>query len=75
VDVRAALARDHHRAAANSSEEAGRHRAQRDRLIRQLRAEDPVTWTYSALAAPVGCSPELVAFVVKNDSTTSEDAR
>lgn len=66
MDVRAALAREHHRAAAASNEEAGDHRAQRDRLIRQLRAEDPVTWTYAALAAAIGCSPELAAYVIKN---------
>lgn len=66
MDVRAALARDHHRAAAASTGEAGEHRAERDRLIRQLRAEDPVTWTYAALAAAIGCSPELAAYAVKN---------
>ena len=66
MDVRAALARDHHIAAARSSGEADRHRAQRDRLVRQLRAEDPATWSYAALARAVGCSPELIAFIVKN---------
>lgn len=41
------------------------HRVQRDRLVRQLRAENPQQWTYSALGAAVGCSPELVAVIVK----------
>lgn len=41
------------------------HRTQRDRLIRQLREEDPDRWTYPALAAAVGCSPELVAAIIK----------
>jgi AraC-like DNA-binding protein len=66
VDVRAALARDHHRAAGQSGEEADQHRVQRDQLVRQLRREDPDTWTYSALAKAVGCSPELVAVIVKS---------
>lgn len=66
MDVRAVLARDHHRAAALSIAEAGGHRVQRDLLIRQLRAEDPATWTYAVLAAAVGCSPELAAFVCKS---------
>lgn len=37
----------------------------RDRLIRQLRAEDPAAWTYPALANAVGVSPELIAAIVK----------
>lgn len=46
--------------------QAGRHRAQRDQLVRQLRAEDPEYWTYPALARAVGCSPELVAYIIKH---------
>lgn len=64
-DARASQARQHHRSAAVSEKEAAAHRAARDRLICQLRAEDPARWTYAALAAAVGCSPELVAHVVK----------
>lgn len=66
MDVRAQQAREHHQAASGLGEQAARHRRQRDRLIRQLRAEDPRRWTYAALAAAVGCSPELAAFVVKH---------
>lgn len=44
---------------------AARHRQQRDRLIRQLRDEDPRAWTYPALAAGVGCSAELIAYILK----------
>ena len=66
MDVRAALARDYHRSAARQGELADRDRQQRDRLIRELRREDPKTWTYEALAKAVGCSPELVAHVVKS---------
>jgi hypothetical protein len=58
-------ARDHHRAQ-QVSESTGRfHRDQRNRVVRQLRGEDPERWTYPALAAAVGCSPELIAAIVK----------
>ena len=49
----------------SSRVEAARHRELRDRLIRTLRADDPRRWTYPALAAAVGCSPELIAHIVK----------
>jgi AraC-like DNA-binding protein len=67
-DSRAAAARDHHRAAADAGRVADQHRRQRDRLILQLRAEDPRRWTYLALARAVGCSPELIAHVVRTSA-------
>jgi hypothetical protein len=45
---------------------ARQHRDQRDRLVKQLRAEDSERWTYPALAAAVGCSRELIAAIVKD---------
>lgn len=69
MDVRAQQAREHHRLAAEDEQRAGDHRAQRDRLIRQLRAEDPEIWTYAALAKAVGCSPELAAHIVKREGS------
>lgn len=72
MDVRAALARDYHRAAARQVELARRDRRQRDRLVREMREEDPVTWTYEALSKAVGCSPELIAFICKNESAPAE---
>lgn len=68
MDVRAALARDFHVAAARQAELASRDRAARDNLIRQLRREDPGKWTYDALAAAVGCSPELIAHIIRTES-------
>lgn len=68
-DARARQAREAHRLAGEAVELAARRREQRDRLIRQLREEDPVRWTYPALAAAVGCSPELVAAIVKGRTT------
>jgi hypothetical protein len=65
ADPRARQAREFHRLAGEAVALAERHREQRDRLIRQLRAEDPARWTYPALAAAIGCSPELVAAIVK----------
>lgn len=66
MDARAQQAREHHRESGKLSEQAAQHREQRDRLVRQLRADDPARWTYPALAAAVGCSPELIAYIVKS---------
>lgn len=44
---------------------ARKHRANRNRIIRELRAEDSDLWTYSALAKAVGITPELAAAIVK----------
>ena len=65
MDVRAAQAREENRLAAENERSAGLHREMRDRLVRQLRAEDPARWTYPALAKAVGVSPELIAHIVK----------
>lgn len=64
-DPRAVQAREAHRLAGLSEDVAGRHREQRDRLVRQLRAEDVDRWTYPSLAAAVGCSQALIAAIVK----------
>lgn len=64
-DIRAQQAREHHRLSIETGEVADRHRTARNALIRVLRADDPTRWTYDALAKAVGCSPELVAAVVK----------
>lgn len=64
-DPRAQQAREHHRQSRDAGGLAAQHRAQRDQLVRQLRAEDPQRWTYPALAAAIGCSPELVAAILK----------
>lgn len=68
MDIRAQQAREHHRESAELTEQAARHREQRDRLVRQLRADDPAKWTYPALAAAIGCSPELIAHIVKKET-------
>ena len=64
-DPRAARARELHRKAAEADAVAARHRAERDRLVRTLREEDPDRWSYGALAEAIGCSRELVALVLK----------
>ncbi len=69
-DARAQQAREHHEAAAASVDEAAQHRAQRDQLVRQLRAEDPATWTQGTLAKAVGCSAELIAVIVRQSPRT-----
>ena len=64
-DVRAARARELHEKAAEADRTAARYREERDRLLLQLRADDPQRWSYTALAAAVGCSRELVALVLR----------
>ena len=66
MDIRAATAREENRLAAEDERSAGLHRRKRDRLVRQLRAEDPARWTYPALAKAVDVSPELIAHIVKS---------
>jgi hypothetical protein len=65
MDIKAQQAREHHARALSLDDEAGREREQRDRLVRSLREDDPKRWTYSAIAKTVGCSPELVAYIIK----------
>ena len=64
-DPRAARARELHRQAAEVDAQAARLREERNRLIHQLRAEDPARWSYGAIAAALGCSRELVALVLR----------
>jgi len=64
-DIRAQQAREHHRAMLDSTRQGEQHREQRNQLIRALRESDPQRWTYPALAKAVGCSPELIAAIVK----------
>lgn len=65
TDARAQQAREAHRASLAALEQATAHRERRDTLVRALRDDDPRTWSYSALAKAVGCSPELIAVIVK----------
>lgn len=67
-DPRAARARELHRRAAEADELAARYRRERDRLIHGLRADDPAHWSYTALAAAIGCSRELIALVTRRGS-------
>jgi ribosome-binding protein aMBF1 (putative translation factor) len=62
-DVRVAAAREQHRAAADAVAGAAQHREARDGLIRAAYADGG--WSYAALAGAVGCSPELVAAIVR----------
>lgn len=59
-DLRAAAARQAHLDAEGASRAAAQSRAKRDRLVRQLRAEDPQRWSLGALAKTVGCSRALI---------------
>lgn len=62
MDSRAQQAREHHRAASEGERLARQHRHQRDELVRAL--YNSGEWTYTSLAAAVGCSPELIAKII-----------
>ena len=64
-DARAVEARRQHEAARRAEAKAAQHREQRDRLVRALRAEDSKAWSYGKIARAVGCSPELVALIIR----------
>lgn len=63
MDSRAQQAREHHRASTDGERLARQHRGQRDELVRVLYATGE--WSYTSLAAAVGCSPELIAKIIK----------
>lgn len=62
------MAHESHRLSKESEAAARAHRYQRDVLVRQLRSEDPATWTLSRLARAVGCSKELIAYILKGSA-------
>lgn len=62
MDPRTMQARELHRQAAHHERAAGRFRAARDELIRELHASG---MSYQGLATAIGCSKELIAVVVK----------
>lgn len=66
-DLRPYQASQYHVSAAASDTNARQYRDERDRIVRELRAEDPKTWTMSRLAEAVGCSKELIAYILKTE--------
>ncbi len=68
ADPAAARARELHRKAAEAEQLAAQYRAERDRLVLHLRAQDPQRWSYGALAAALGCSRELIALITRRSS-------
>lgn len=69
-----AQAKKLHRASISDSVRAAERRAQRDELIVQLRTEDPSTWTYARLGAELGCSPELIALIMRKAAEAAQVA-
>jgi hypothetical protein len=67
-DARLTLARTLNSQSAGDLASAKEKRDQRDKLIRRVRAEDRDYWTYERLAAEVGVSKELIAYIVKGGS-------
>jgi len=74
ADARAVQAREAHRLAGDHGVLAQQYRDRRNRLVRQLRDEDPFHWTYAALARAVGISPEMAAAIVKGRTGNNENA-
>lgn len=74
ADPRAVQAREANRLAGDHSVLAQQYRDRRNRLVRQLRGEDPQRWTYTALAKAVGISPEMAAAIVKGRTGNAESA-
>lgn len=76
MDVRIQAARENHRLSIESEATAKLYRDQRDHLVRCLRAEDPKAWSLGKLAREVGCSKELVAYILRTtvDGTVLESA-
>jgi hypothetical protein len=66
VNPLAQQAREHHRQAGDATRLAGQHREQRDKLVRRLWATERENWTHATLAKAVGCSPELIAKIIRN---------
>lgn len=64
-DGRAQEVRVAHEASLALGERAARQRERRNALMRRLRAEDPERWSYPRPSRAAGCSPELVAAIVK----------
>ena len=71
MDIRAQQAREHHEAVGRADHEAEMHREQRDRLVRQLRAEDPVYWSYGRLVRTVGCSKSRIKQILEQEEATT----
>jgi hypothetical protein len=64
-DLRAAAARRAHLEAQEALRAAEHARNKRDRLIRELRRDDPERWSYATLAKAIGCSRENIAQIVR----------
>lgn len=62
MDRRAVLAREHHKSAMQAEELAAEFRVKRDKLIRELYADD---FGYLTIARMLGCSKTLVRQVVQ----------
>lgn len=72
-DLRPHQASVSHRQAGDVDLVARQHRDVRDAIVRELRAEDPKKWTMSRLAAEVGCSKELIAYILKTEARDAGD--
>ena len=65
TERRVTRARDYHLAALKHKNDAEAARCRRDEIVRELYATG--RWSYKTLAERVGCSAELIAYIVKNE--------
>jgi hypothetical protein len=70
MDARAQEAQTEHKAAARNDQLAYVHRWNRDRLVRELRAEDPGYWSYNRLARTIGCSKARIKQILEAEIAT-----
>jgi hypothetical protein len=74
-DIREQQAREHHKAAQDAEKVAAQHRLQRDRLVHQLRSENPSYYTHIRLSKIVRCSEELIAAILRKPIPTRRSKR
>lgn len=65
MDPQVALAREEHELSLACARQGTEHRRRRDEIIRRLREQDKLTWSYGKLARDIGISRELVIFILK----------
>lgn len=75
MDIRVQQAREHHHESVAADLLASRHRAERDRLMREVWDDDRKSWTYQALAKAIGVSKDLVAYTLKRGKPAPQGGR
>ena len=72
MDARALQAIKLHKSVERDKQKANEHRAERDKLILELRTEDPAYWSYGRLARTIGCSKSRIRGILGPSADTRE---